>query len=73
MTKKGDDKADQRELIPLSAEELKAAPLKLAKAIKALEDLEEEHKESRSEQAAERKKLRGTIASLAGQIRSQGR
>lgn len=63
----------QPPLVPLTEEEIRTAPLRLARTIKELEDLEEEHKDARADQAAERKKLRGQITSLAGQIRSQGR
>lgn len=63
----------QPPLVPLTEEEVRTAPRRLALAIKDLEDLEEEHKESRAQQAAARTKLRGTIAALASQIRSQGR
>lgn len=68
-----DDQAEQPPLVPLTAEELAAAPGLLAKAVKELEDLETEHKEARTDQSAERKKVRQRISSLAGQIRSQGR
>lgn len=77
MAKKTDtpkDTADaQPSLVPLTDEEMKTAPLRMANAQKELEDLEAEHKESRAEQAAERKKVRGRLSSLASQIRSQGR
>lgn len=70
---KAGDKPEQKPLIPLTDEEMKAAPKKLANLIKDLEELEAEHKEVHAKQAKERKKVRGQIASLAGQIRSQGR
>jgi hypothetical protein len=73
MAKKTADVPEQRELVPLTEEERKALPGKLATTIKKLEDLEEEHKEARSDQAAERKKLRGQISAMAGQLRSGGR
>lgn len=64
---------EQKELIPLTDEELAEAPRQLANYIKELEDLEAEHKEVREEHSAERKRVRGRIASLAQQIRQQGR
>lgn len=75
MPKKTDKPAapTQPPLVPLTEEELKSAPGRLAKAIEELEQLEAAHKEVRTEQSAARKKLRGQISSLASQIRSQGR
>lgn len=66
-------KPEQAALIPLSAEELAAAPKKLAGLIDTLDELEREHKEIRAEQGKERKKVQGQIRALASQIRTQGR
>lgn len=64
---------DQPPLVPLTDEELQAAGPKLAGLVKDLEDLDAAHKVVRTAQAKARKKLRGQMAALAGQIRSQGR
>jgi hypothetical protein len=72
-TKKADPTPIQPPLVPLTDAERTALPGRLATAIKKLEDLEEEHKELRAAQAAERKKLRGQISAMAGQLRSGGR
>jgi hypothetical protein len=69
----GKKKPSQPPLIPLTDEELKAAPRKLANLIEELEELEAEHKTVRAEQTKARKKVNGQIKALAGQIRHQGR
>ncbi len=66
-------KPEQPALVPLSEQELKEAPRRLANLIEELDQLEAEHKEVRAGQAKQRKKISGQIKAIAGQIRHQGR
>lgn len=63
----------QPSLVPLTEKELEAAKLELPSLLEQFDELEAEHKKQASANAKERKKLRGTIKSLASQIRQQGR
>lgn len=70
MAKKKDPDAIDRDqaqpaLVPMSADELKAAGRTLATKIRELEEMEQEHAEERKDRKEERDALRKQIASMA--------
>jgi hypothetical protein len=68
-----DPEEAQPALIPMSDEELRRAGLDLARQIQVLEQLEEEHAETKKQQKEERDKIRKGISAIASTIRQQGR
>ena len=67
------EQEEQQALIPMSAEELRAAAFKLAGLNLELEEMSREHAAQRTEDKEARESLRKRISSISGQIKQQGR